>query len=60
MDEPAKPIKGLPNLKLAPGLNKYDIDLSENKAFKTGKEYLLIVRLSNNRNMRLRFIYKNE
>ena len=60
MDEPGKPIKGMPNLKLLPGINKYDIDLSENKGFKAGKEYLLIVSLLNNRNMRLRFIYKNE
>jgi hypothetical protein len=60
MDEPGKPVKGLPTLKLAPGLNKYDLDLSEKSDFKAGKEYLLIVHLPNNRNMRLRFIYKNE
>jgi len=60
MEEPNKPIKGLPKLKLAPGLNKYDIDLSENSTFKDGKEYLITVRLVNNRVLRLRFIYKHE
>jgi hypothetical protein len=60
MDDPAKPIKGLPGFKMAAGLNKYEIDLSENQAFKDGKEYLLTVRLANNRLMRLRFIYKSE
>lgn len=60
MDDPGKPIKGLPGLKLMPGLNKYDIDLSEKNDFKAGKEYVLVVHLPNNRNLRLRFIYKNE
>jgi len=60
MEEPGKAIRSLPKLKLTPGLNKYDIDLSDKNAFKEGKEYLLVVRLLNNRIMRLRFIYKNE
>lgn len=59
MAEPGKPIKGLPALKMTPGLNKYDIDLSDNKAFKTDQEYVLTVRLANNRTYKLRFIYKN-
>lgn len=60
MMEPSKPINGLPKLKIGAGLNKYDLDLSENRQFKNGQEYLLMVRLANNRNMTLRFIYKNE
>ncbi|HEV7782325.1 MAG TPA: DUF928 domain-containing protein [Chitinophagaceae bacterium] len=54
------PIKDLPELKILPGLNKFDVDLSENKSFKNGQEYMLEVRLANNRNLRLRFVYKNE
>jgi hypothetical protein len=53
-------IKKLPVLKMYTGLNKYDLDLSENNSFKNGNEYLLKVRLTNNRELRLRFIYKNE
>lgn len=60
MTEPSKMIRGLPKLKLNVGLNKYDIDLSENKSFKSGQEYFLIVRLAGNRSLQLRFIYKNE
>ena len=57
---PGQPIKELPKLKLQTGLNKYDIDLSENKAFKSGEEYLLTVKLINGRELKLRFTYKNE
>lgn len=53
-------IKGLPGLTMQAGLNKYDLDLSENKGFKNGQEYVLTVRLSNGRQLKLRFIYKNE
>jgi hypothetical protein len=60
MVDPDKAIKGLPKLKLNTGLNKYDIDLTENKSFKNGQEYFLIVTIGSNRNLRLRFIYKNE
>jgi Domain of Unknown Function (DUF928) len=58
--EPDVVIKNLPKLQINSGLNKYDIDLSDNKAFKNGQEYLLKVRVLNNRELRLRFIYKNE
>jgi len=60
MSDPSKPIKRLPELKLAAGLNKYDIDLSDNRSFKKDQEYLLTIRLPNNRKLTLRFIYKNE
>jgi len=53
-------IKKLPELRMQPGLNKYEIDLSENKLFKNGDEYLLKVFLPGNRELQLRFIYINE
>ena len=58
--ETAAPIKGLPALKLKPGLNKYDIDITEIRAFKNDQEYLLKVQLQQNRVLLLRFIYKDE
>lgn len=60
MSAPEKRIKKLPALKLNAGLNKYEIDLSENKDFKNNEEYMITVRLENNRVFKLRFIYKNE
>lgn len=51
-------IKGLPQLQQTTGVNQFDIDLSENKAFKDGEEYLLKVRLIGDRELQLRFIYK--
>lgn len=53
-------IQNLPALKQNTGLNKFDLDLSDIKSFKSGQEYLLKVRLPNNREMQLRFIYKHE
>lgn len=53
-------VKNLPKLVLLPGLNKYVLDLTENNSLKENKEYLLKVFLTNNRILRLRFIYKNE
>ncbi|MBS1735180.1 MAG: DUF928 domain-containing protein [Bacteroidetes bacterium] len=53
-------IKGLPSLKLYNGLNKFEIDLSENKSFREGQEYVLRVNLQNGRSLSLRFIYKTE
>jgi len=52
-------IMNLPKLKMYAGLNKCDLDLSEYRAFKNGQEYLLKVKLIN-RELRLRFIYKDE
>lgn len=60
ISNPETVIKGLPQLKMQAGLNKYDIDLSENKSFKNGQEYLLKIKLINGRAMSLRFIYKGE
>jgi hypothetical protein len=57
--DPQTAIKDLPSLKLLTGLNKFDIDLSENKSFINGNEYLLTVTLINNRKLTLRFIYKS-
>jgi hypothetical protein len=53
-------VKSLPTLQTSSGINKYDLDLSENNSFKSGNEYLLKVYLPNNKQLRLRFIYKNE
>jgi hypothetical protein len=60
MTDPSTTIKGLPKFKMQTGLNKYDLDLSENKSFKKGQEYILKVRLTGNREMRLRFLFTNE
>ena len=60
MNDPGNPIKNLPKLKMYPGLNKYEIELFENRAFKANEEYLLRVKLANGRELKLRFIYKNE
>jgi len=57
MSSPEKKIKRLPQLKLDAGLNKYEIVLSENNSFKKGEEYMILVRLENNRVLSLRFIY---
>src|SRR6185369_2021631 len=60
LSEKEKVTKDLPELKVLPGLNKYDLDLSQNKFFKTDKEYLLKVKLADNRELSVKFIYKNE
>lgn len=60
LSEPEKKVKKLPELKLYAGLNKYEIDLSENSSFKSGQEYLITVYLENNRTLKLRFIYRND
>jgi len=60
LSHPQAAIKKLPALEMNAGLNKYEIDLSENSSFRDNDEYLLRVRLANNRELKLRFIYKNE
>jgi len=60
LSNPQNVIKKLPILKMNTGINKYDIDLSENPSFRNGEEYLLKVNLVNGRGLILRFIYKNE
>lgn len=50
----------LPKLSMAPGLNKFDIDLTEIGSLKANEEYLLKVVLPDNRQLKLRFIYKKE
>lgn len=57
LSKPDEKIGRLPQLKLSAGLNKYEIDLSENNSFKKDEEYMIIVRLENNRTLKLRFIY---
>lgn len=53
-------VKELPKLQSLNGINKYDLDLTDNNSFKVGNEYLLKIYLPNNKQLRLRFIYKNE
>jgi hypothetical protein len=60
ISDPQSAIKKLPKLKMNAGQNNYELDLSDNSAFKDGSEYLIRVRLINNRELTLRFIYKNE
>jgi hypothetical protein len=57
---PGSAIKSLPKLEMQAGLNKHDLNLSEIKVFKNNQEYLLSVHLANGRELKLRFIYKNE
>lgn len=58
LSDPSIKIKKLPELTLATGLNKFEIDLSEFNSFKENKEYLLTVFLADNRQLKLRFLYK--
>jgi hypothetical protein len=60
LSNPHGPIKKLPKLKMNAGVNKFDLDLSDHHSFKSGEEYVLKIRLANNRELHLRFIYKNE
>lgn len=60
LTDPSLSVKGLPKLTLAPGFNKYDVDLGENSAMKAGYEYVLKVYLSNNKQLLLRFRYEHE
>ena len=57
LSDPSKKVRKLPELKLNAGLNKYEIDLSENSSFKKDQEYMITVVLENNRVLKLRFIY---
>jgi hypothetical protein len=60
LSNPSLVIRNLPKLNLRPGINRYDLDLSDRKDLKNGEEYLLIVRFVNGRELKLRFTYKNE
>ena len=60
LSDPKMKVKDLPELYLNTGINKYDIDFSDNTTLKSGKEYLLKLTLPNKEQLRLRFIYKNE
>lgn len=60
LSDPKNVVKGLPKLQSYSGINRYDLDLSDNNSFKSGNEYLLKVFLPGNKQLKLRFIYKNE
>jgi hypothetical protein len=60
INKPGAKIKDLPELQLGSGFNKYDLDLSENRFFKDGGEYLLKVTLPDGKLLSLKFIYKEK
>ncbi len=55
---PGSEIKGLEKLKIKSGINKYDLDLSENRFIKNEQQYILQVTLPNGKVLSLRFIYQ--
>lgn len=57
INEGAKPVKHLPEIKLMPGLNKIDIDITE-IGLKQGKTYILKVFPFNEPSVEIRFIYQ--
>lgn len=58
LKEPEKSISNLPKLKLASGLNKYELNLSEYRTFRNGEHYQLQVQLLNGEKLFLRFTYQ--
>ncbi len=60
LTEQKKEIKNLPELEIKPGENYLEIDLWEYNVFKLNHEYVIKIRLANNRIMQLRFIYKEK
>ena len=58
LNEMNKPIKNLPQLKIATGLNKYELDLSGYRDFKDKEHYQLEVQLPNGQKLYLRFTYR--
>lgn len=59
LKEADKPVSNLPILKILPGLNKYNLNLSEYRGFNSGEQYQLEVRLANGQKFYLRFTYKD-
>lgn len=53
-----KPVKNLPRLKLASGLNRYELDLTEYRGFEDDQPYQLEIQLPNGQKLYLRFTYK--
>ncbi|AYL93828.1 DUF928 domain-containing protein [Mucilaginibacter celer] len=60
VDAPEKKIKHLPKVKLEPGKNFIDLDISALGSFKNDKYYLMNISLRNGVVKSLRFVYKNE
>jgi hypothetical protein len=59
LNKPDQTFRHLPKLKLNRGNNNITIDLSENDAFIDGYHYIITVRLPNNTQRKLRFLYKS-
>lgn len=58
LENPTENIKNLPPLTAETGINKYNIDLSEMRSFKEGRQYILKVKTADNKELQLRFIYQ--
>lgn len=58
ISDPGKEIKKLPKLTMQTGFNKYELDLSNNRSFKSGGQYLLIITGKDGRKYELRFLYE--
>jgi hypothetical protein len=59
LNKPDQIFKHLPKVKLKRGNNNIVIDLTENKAFTDDYHYIITVRLPNNTEKKLRFLYKS-
>ena len=59
LNKPDQTFKHLPKVKLKRGNNNIVIDLSENESFTDGSHYIITVRLPNNTERKLRFLYKS-
>lgn len=59
LNKPDQAVKHLPKVKLKRGNNNIVIDLTENDTFTDGYHYIMTVRLPNNTERKLRFLYKS-
>jgi len=60
LNKPDQTFKRLPKVKLKRGNNNIVIDLSENRSFIDNYHYIITVRLPNNTEKKLRFLYRSE
>jgi hypothetical protein len=58
LNDPSMKIKNLPRVKLKRGNNNITIDISENRSFTDGYNYILTIELPNGTTRKLRFLYK--
>lgn len=57
ISDPANELRRLPDLKMQPGLNKFEIDLEKVRAIKKDQQYLLTVTSGDGRKYYVRFVY---